>query len=258
MLARGDWMFNFLYCILIIFFCYFYTAVTFQPVDVADNLKKQQAFIPNVRQGKQTAEYIDHVLTRITLRRVSVRRGRVRRPEHHHRVVPGSVPLGRHVDDDRRRRRARHGEPDRGSPAHAQLRGAFRGRRQGRPRPRPPRHHETGLRRSPWCREGDASEGRLRQLEDSASLDGRHAPCGQGSGQASGRARREDERRSARARRGRHRAHRRADCGEGRANGFLLDGFPRTAPQATALDGLLAAIGGSWTPSSRSRCRASS
>jgi preprotein translocase subunit SecY len=67
MLQRGDWMFNFFYCVLIIFFCYFYTAVTFQPVDVADNLKKQQAFIPNIRQGKQTADYIDHVLTRITL-----------------------------------------------------------------------------------------------------------------------------------------------------------------------------------------------
>ncbi|MGA2450917.1 MAG: preprotein translocase subunit SecY [Polyangiaceae bacterium] len=66
MLQRGDWAFNTLYVLLIIFFCHFYTAVTFQPVDVADNLKKQQAFIPNVRQGKQTAEFIDHVLTRIT------------------------------------------------------------------------------------------------------------------------------------------------------------------------------------------------
>ncbi len=67
MLQRGDWLFNTFYVLLIIFFCYFYTAVTFQAVDVADNLKKQQAFIPNIRQGKQTADYIDHVLTRITL-----------------------------------------------------------------------------------------------------------------------------------------------------------------------------------------------
>jgi preprotein translocase subunit SecY len=64
--ARGDWAFNTFYVLLIIFFCHFYTAVTFQPVDVADNLKKQQAFIPSVRQGKQTADYIDYVLTRIT------------------------------------------------------------------------------------------------------------------------------------------------------------------------------------------------
>ena len=67
MLQRGDWAFNTFYVLLIIFFCHFYTAVTFQPVDVADNLKKQQAFIPSVRQGKQTADYIDYVLTRITV-----------------------------------------------------------------------------------------------------------------------------------------------------------------------------------------------
>ena len=45
---------------------FFYTAVTFQPVDVADNLKKSGGFIPGIRPGKQTAEYIDRVLTRIT------------------------------------------------------------------------------------------------------------------------------------------------------------------------------------------------
>jgi preprotein translocase subunit SecY len=66
-LDRGDWLFNVFYVTLIVFFCFFYTAVTFQPVDVADNLKKQQAFIPSIRQGKQTAEYIDKVMTRITL-----------------------------------------------------------------------------------------------------------------------------------------------------------------------------------------------
>ncbi|WP_394832385.1 preprotein translocase subunit SecY [Pendulispora rubella] len=65
-LSRGDWVFNVFYVGLIIFFCYFYTAVTFQPVDVADNLKKQQAFIPSIRQGKQTADYIDHVMSRLT------------------------------------------------------------------------------------------------------------------------------------------------------------------------------------------------
>jgi preprotein translocase subunit SecY len=65
-IQRGDWVFNTGYVILIIFFCYFYTAVTFQAVDVADNLKKQQANIPGIRPGKMTAEYIDRVLTRIT------------------------------------------------------------------------------------------------------------------------------------------------------------------------------------------------
>src|SRR4029078_11830703 len=63
---RGDWVFNTGYTLLIIFFCYFYTNVTFQPVDVAENLKKQQANIPGIRPGKQTADYIHRVIQRIT------------------------------------------------------------------------------------------------------------------------------------------------------------------------------------------------
>lgn len=66
-LNRGDWPFQVLFATLIVFFCFFYTAVTFQPVDVADNLKKQQANIPGIRPGKQTAEYIDRVVTRLTV-----------------------------------------------------------------------------------------------------------------------------------------------------------------------------------------------
>jgi preprotein translocase subunit SecY len=66
-LNRGDWLFNVVFSLLIIFFCFFYTSVTFQPVDVADNLKKQQANIPGIRPGRQTAEYIDTVVTRITV-----------------------------------------------------------------------------------------------------------------------------------------------------------------------------------------------
>ena len=62
----GNWQYNAVYAILIMFFCYFYTAITFQPADVADNLKKQGAFIPGIRPGKRTAEYIDKVLNRIT------------------------------------------------------------------------------------------------------------------------------------------------------------------------------------------------
>jgi preprotein translocase subunit SecY len=66
-LNRGDWVFNTLFALLIIFFCFFYTSVTFNPVDVADNLKKQQANIPGIRPGRQTAEYIDRVVTRVTV-----------------------------------------------------------------------------------------------------------------------------------------------------------------------------------------------
>jgi preprotein translocase subunit SecY len=65
-LNPNDWRYNVLYVGLIVFFCFFYTSVTFNPVDVADNLKKGGGFIPGIRPGKKTAEYIDYVLTRIT------------------------------------------------------------------------------------------------------------------------------------------------------------------------------------------------
>ena len=52
---------------LIIFFCFFYTALVFNPDDVAENLKRSGAFIPGIRPGKQTSKYIDNVLTRLTL-----------------------------------------------------------------------------------------------------------------------------------------------------------------------------------------------
>jgi preprotein translocase subunit SecY len=65
-LHPGNWSYNVFYVGLIIFFCYFYTAVTFNPVDVADNMRKYGGFIPGIRPGKATASYIDKVLTRIT------------------------------------------------------------------------------------------------------------------------------------------------------------------------------------------------
>jgi preprotein translocase subunit SecY len=65
-LQPGDWRYNIFYIGLIVFFCYFYTAVTFNPIDVADNMKKYGGFIPGIRPGKKTAEYIDRVLTRLT------------------------------------------------------------------------------------------------------------------------------------------------------------------------------------------------
>jgi preprotein translocase subunit SecY len=65
-MQKGGWIYDGLYVIGIIFFTYFYTAVTFNPVDVADNLKKYGGYIPGIRPGKKTADYIDHVLSRIT------------------------------------------------------------------------------------------------------------------------------------------------------------------------------------------------
>ena len=63
----GQWVYYVTYGLLIVFFTYFYTAIIFNPVDLAENLKKQGAFIPGVKPGARTAEYIDRVLTRVTL-----------------------------------------------------------------------------------------------------------------------------------------------------------------------------------------------
>ncbi len=65
-LQQGTWVWMVVFATMVIFFCFFYTAVTFQPVDVAENLKKQNAFIPGIRPGKATADYIDRVVTRVT------------------------------------------------------------------------------------------------------------------------------------------------------------------------------------------------
>jgi preprotein translocase subunit SecY len=67
MLQPGTWLYNLLYTLLIVFFTYFYTSIIFNPVDLAENLKKQGAFIPGVKPGAKTAEHIDSVLTRITV-----------------------------------------------------------------------------------------------------------------------------------------------------------------------------------------------
>jgi preprotein translocase subunit SecY len=66
-LSPGHAVYIILYSLIIIFFTYFYTAIVFNPVDVADNMKKSGGFIPGIRPGKRTAEYIDRVLSRITL-----------------------------------------------------------------------------------------------------------------------------------------------------------------------------------------------
>ena len=66
-LNPGHIIYNLIYVMFIFFFCFFYTAVQFNPVDVADNMKRYGGFIPGIRPGKNTAEYIDRVLTRLTL-----------------------------------------------------------------------------------------------------------------------------------------------------------------------------------------------
>jgi preprotein translocase subunit SecY len=66
-LSPGHIIYITLYAVIIIFFTYFYTAIVLNPVDVADNMRKSGGFIPGIRPGKRTAEYIDRILTRITL-----------------------------------------------------------------------------------------------------------------------------------------------------------------------------------------------
>jgi len=67
LLGRGQPLYMALYIGGIMFFCFFYTAIVFNPADTADNLKKYGGFIPGIRPGKRTAEYLDYVLTRLTV-----------------------------------------------------------------------------------------------------------------------------------------------------------------------------------------------
>ncbi|GMT41619.1 MAG: protein translocase subunit SecY [bacterium] len=66
-ITPGSLVYTIMYVSMIMFFCYFYTAIVFNPADVADNMKKHGGFIPGIRPGRPTAEYIDRTLSRITL-----------------------------------------------------------------------------------------------------------------------------------------------------------------------------------------------
>ena len=66
-LAWGEPMYNLVYFLSIIFFCYFYTSIIFNPEDTAENMRKYGGFVPGIRPGKRTAEFIDKILTRITM-----------------------------------------------------------------------------------------------------------------------------------------------------------------------------------------------
>ena len=113
------------YFALIVFFTYFYVSITFNPDEVADNMKKYGGFIPGIRAGRPTAEYLDYILTRITfpgalylgaasslIPLIALVAGQ-RRPE---------LPVRRHVDPDHRRCRAGDREADRVPAAAAALR----------------------------------------------------------------------------------------------------------------------------------------
>jgi preprotein translocase subunit SecY len=66
-LVRGHLAYTIIYAILIVFFCYFYTAIVFNPHDLSENMKKYGGFVPGIRPGQATADFLDYVMTRITL-----------------------------------------------------------------------------------------------------------------------------------------------------------------------------------------------
>lgn len=66
-ISERGWGYNIVYSLFIVFFAYFYAAITFNPIDVAENMKRYGGFVPGIRPGKATAEFLDYVMTRITL-----------------------------------------------------------------------------------------------------------------------------------------------------------------------------------------------
>ena len=115
-LGHGQPLYMLLYAAMIAFFAFFYTAIVFNPKDTADQLKKHSGFIPGYRPGERTAEYIDYVLTRITVVGaiylvVVCLASRV--PDLGDRR---SVLSRRHVAADRRQRHAGHGRTGAGPP----------------------------------------------------------------------------------------------------------------------------------------------
>ena len=122
-ISPGHWAYVLLYVGFIIFFCFFYTAIVFNPVDVADNMKKYGGFIPGIRPGRPTAEYLDKVLSRITLGGALYVSAVCVLPTLLINKIWCALLLRRDRPADRHRRRNGHPVPDRGSYAVAPLRG---------------------------------------------------------------------------------------------------------------------------------------
>ena len=108
--------------LLIIVFTYFYTAVTFNPVDQAENLRKYGGFIPGVRPGRPTAEFLDRILARLTFPGALFLAAVAALPTILIDQTSAELLLRRDLDPDRDRRRARHDEAARGAADDAQLR----------------------------------------------------------------------------------------------------------------------------------------
>ena len=111
-----------LYIALIVFFAFFYTAIVFNPTETADNLKKHGGFIPGIRPGERTAEYIDYVLSRITVIGAGYLALVCLLPEILISYAAGPVLFRRHLAPDRGQRDHGHGGADPGLPAGAPVR----------------------------------------------------------------------------------------------------------------------------------------
>ena len=101
-LQPGEPIYTLIYGGMIIFFCFFYTAMVFNPNDIADNLKKSGAFIPGIRPGAQSAKYIDSVVSKLTLVGRDLYHHRLPDPGIPDRQVQRSVLLWRHLPADHR------------------------------------------------------------------------------------------------------------------------------------------------------------
>ena len=110
-----------LHAALIIFFTFFYTAIVFNPTETADNLKKHGGFIPGIRPGERTAEYIDYVLTRITVVGALYLAVVCLIPEILISYAARAVLFRRHVAADRGQRDHGHGRADPGPSARAAI-----------------------------------------------------------------------------------------------------------------------------------------
>ena len=117
LLGRGQPLYMLLYAGMIVFFAFFYTAIVFNPTDTADNLKKHGGFIPGIRPGKNTADYIDYVLTRITVLGADLSGAGLPAAADPDRLYRRAVLLRRHLAAHRGQRHHGHRRPGPGASA---------------------------------------------------------------------------------------------------------------------------------------------
>ena len=118
LLHPGELPYDLTFAVLILLFSYFYTSIIFNSVDLAENLKKQGGFIPGVKPGASTADYIDDVLARVTLPGALFLAADRDPPDHRDQEARLPAAVRRHLGADRGRRAARHDRPG-GAASHA-------------------------------------------------------------------------------------------------------------------------------------------